>query len=374
MTAAEAARAVAGEVVYSQCFEDPRTASSALALTGEDDVVVVTSAGCNAIALALDGPRSVTAVDFNPAQSHLLELKIAAIRALDHPAFVAFLGLRPSPDRVTTYRERVAPLLADDARRFWQACERVIARGVVHAGRFERYLGLFRTAVLPLMQHRHDVEQLLALTSLEEQRRFYERVWDNWRWRALFALFFGRLAQSRLGRHPEFFRYVEIDDVARHYRERVRHVLVDLPLADNYFVEYVLTGGYRSQQRMPPYVRADDFTRVRAAVKRIRVVTADVRAFLADAPRGAYSAFSFSDIFEWMPEVEYEAVLREAIRASRRGSRLCYYNNLVLRRCPSSLFSALEPDEALGMRLHYADRSFVYRRFAIERVRDSAAC
>ncbi|MDQ2912524.1 MAG: BtaA family protein [Chloroflexota bacterium] len=374
MTAARAARAVEGKVMYSQCWEDPRTASRGLGLRGDDDVVVITSAGCNAIALALAGPRSVTAVDFNPAQSHLLELKIAAITTLDHASLVAFLGVRHSRERLRIYRDALAPRLSAAGRRYWGARPSMLARGVLHAGRFERYLALFRSSVLRLMERKADIDRLLALDSLDEQRQFYERTWDNWRWRSLFVLFFGRLAQARVGRHPEVFRYVDVSNVGEHYRECARHALVDLPLADNYFVEYILTGGYSSEARMPTYLRASAHASVREAVARIRVVTADVGAFLAATPRGTYSAFSFSDIFEWMSPAEHEGVLRAAISAARPGARLCYYNNLVLRRCPASLAGAFETDETLSDRLHHEDRSFLYRRFAIEHLREGAEC
>jgi S-adenosylmethionine-diacylglycerol 3-amino-3-carboxypropyl transferase len=374
MTAAQAARAVEGEVVYSQCWEDPRTASRALGLRRDDDLLVITSAGCNAIALALAGPRTVTAVDFNPAQSHLLELKIAAITTLDHASLLAFLGVRASRERNHVYRDAVAPALSERARRYWDARPAMLGRGVLHAGRFERYLALFRSSVLRVMERRADIDRLLALESLDEQRCFYEGTWNNWRWRSLFVLFFGRLVQARVGRHPEFFRYVDLPNVGAHYRECARHALVDLPLTDNYFVEYILTGGYSREARMPSYLRASEHASVREAVGRIRVVTGDVREFLAASSPGAYSAFSFSDIFEWMSPTEHEDVLRAAMRAARPGARLCYYNNLVLRRCPAALARAFEADETFGDLLHREDRSFLYRRFAIERLREGAVC
>ncbi len=365
--------AVAGEIVYAQCWEDPRTASRALALRPDDDLLVISSAGCNAIALALEGPRSVTAVDFNRAQSHLLELKLAAIATLDHASLLEFVGVRDSGARLDAYRDAVRHALADGAREYWDAHPAAIARGVMHAGRFERYLALFRATALRLMQRPRDIERLLSLVSLDEQRAFYEATWDNWRWRTLFVLFFGRLVQARVGRHPEFFRYVDVADVGAHYRERARHALVDLPVVDNYFVEYILTGGYAGDTRVPPYLGSRANARLRDAASRIRVVTADVRQLLSAAAPGAYSAFSFSDIFEWMSPSEHESVLRAAIAAARPGARVCYYNNLVLRRRPDTLARELDTDDALGERLHREDRSFLYRRFAVERVR-SAAC
>lgn len=359
------------DIVYSQCWEDPRTASRALALTADDDLLVVTSGGCNALALVLEGPRTVTAIDRNPGQTHLLELKIAAIGALGHADLLAFLGARASRDRLALYRA-VAPSLPAAARTYWDRRPEAIARGVIHSGRFERYLALFRRAVLPFMERRADIDTLLGLDP-SEQRRFYDEVWANARWNALFVLFFGRALQSRLGRHPDVFRYVEVRDIGRHYRDRARHALVDLPLADNHYVEYILTGAYRGEPRVPAYLRADTFDRLRASVGRIRPVTDELGAFLADAPDGAYSAFALSDVFEWMSPEAHEATLDRAIRASRDGARICYYNNLVMRRPAPRLARMLEPDEALGSALHFADRSFLYGRFGVERVRRAAA-
>ena len=61
------------------------------------------------------------------------------------------------------------------------------------------------------------------------------------------------------------------------------------------------------------------------------------------------------------------------VDASRDGARMCYYNNLVVRRPPPQFARVLEADDALGSALHFADRSFLYGRFGVERVRRSAA-
>ena len=77
-------------IVYNQCWEDPAVDRQALDLQPTDRVLVITSAGCNALDYALLGAQ-VVAVDANPRQNHLLELKRAGIAALDFDAF-AFSG------------------------------------------------------------------------------------------------------------------------------------------------------------------------------------------------------------------------------------------------------------------------------------------
>ena len=54
-------------------------------------------------------------------------------------------------------------------------------------------------------------------------------------------MFFSRTVMGRLGRDPEFFRYVETD-VAASILDRTRHALSVLDPAQNPYVYWILTG------------------------------------------------------------------------------------------------------------------------------------
>ena len=79
-------------LVYNTCWEDPRLDHQALKLTADDTVLVITSAGCNALDYALASPKQVAAVDMNPRQNALLDLKLAGIRNLQYEDFFAMFG------------------------------------------------------------------------------------------------------------------------------------------------------------------------------------------------------------------------------------------------------------------------------------------
>ena len=68
-------------LVYNACWEDPAVDRQVLGVTGDDNLLVITSAGCNVLDYALLGPKRIYAVDANPRQTALLELKLAGIRA-----------------------------------------------------------------------------------------------------------------------------------------------------------------------------------------------------------------------------------------------------------------------------------------------------
>ncbi len=80
-------------LVYNTCWEDPRLDRQALQLSNKDTVLVITSAGCNALDYLLAGAGSVHAVDMNPRQNALLELKASAIKNLDYPRFFQMFGM-----------------------------------------------------------------------------------------------------------------------------------------------------------------------------------------------------------------------------------------------------------------------------------------
>ena len=110
---------------------------------------------------------------------------------------------------------------------------------------------------------------MLALLEPRDEagrRDFYDRVWDGWRWRLLFRVFFSRFVMARLGRDPEFFRHVE-GSVGARILARARYALTALPVHANPYVEMILTGRFR--RALPPYLEPGVWEGVRAHLDRL---------------------------------------------------------------------------------------------------------
>ena len=359
-------------LLYSQCWEDVACARAALRIGPGQTVLAIGAAGDNVLALLLDEPKEILAIDINPAQSALAELKTAAIRSLPPGALAPFLGVGPSTSRLDHY-ERIRPTLSSTAVRFWDSAQAVLAAGAIHGGRFERYLALFRQLILPLVPGRATLGALLAATDLEEQQRIYTARWDSSLWRGLFRVFVSRRLMAALGRHPALFRHCEVADLGNHYLRRCRIGLTEVPVRDNPFVTYMLTGTYDRPARMPTYLQPDALARLRRLVGRVRVETAALADVLATLPDRSVDAFYLSDIFELSSQVDYEAMLVELARVGRPGARICYWNNLVERRRPERLAGLLTSHDGLAAALHRRDRAFLYTRFVVESVGEAAS-
>jgi len=357
-------RPVFQRLVFAQSFEDPEPDRRALQIRPEHHVLCITSGGCNALALLLDEPARLIALDMNEAQSALLKLKIESIRRLDYDEFLELLGLRPSTRRQTIY-------LKLPAIPFFDKRIEVIEEGVLNAGRFEQYLKMFRCA-MRVLQGRHAIEELLKPRGCEERLRFYDEVWDTPQWRAFSRIFFSRQVLGRLGLDPEFFTFVNgTASFGKLFLSRARHALVDLPVEDNFFVEYILTGTYR--RAFPPYLQKGNFERLRSLIDRVQIVTAEVGDFLRSLPENHLDRIDFSNIFEWLDPAACERLLREVVRVCKPGARMTYRNLLVHRERPEALKDFIRPDPMARQMLQF-DRSFVYANFVVEEIVKEAPC
>jgi S-adenosylmethionine-diacylglycerol 3-amino-3-carboxypropyl transferase len=354
-------RARFDRVRYANGWEDPELLLRGLEPRAGARVLSIAAAGDNSFTLLAAGAE-VVAVDVSAAQLALVELKASAVRELPHAETLAFLGVRGETDRRLIYR-RLRPDLSPAARAFWDRRPGEVAAGVAHAGKFESYFRLFRRRVLPLVHRRRRVEELLEPRDSDGRRAFYAERWDTWRWRLLFRAFFSRTLMGRLGRDPEFFRYVE-GSVADRILERARYALTELPVADNPYIEYILRG--RFERTLPPWLAPERYQPLRAGLGRLTLHHGPVEE-AAEVHRSAgFDGFNLSDIFEYLDAATCESVYRRLAACAAPGARFAYWNLLVPRRRPESLASRVRGLEDRAAELFRRDRAFFYSRFVLE--------
>ncbi len=358
-----AGKADFSQIRYAQCWEDADVLLSGLDIRSGHTCLSIASAGDNTLAMLSRGPERVIALDLSPAQLACLELRVAAYRALSHPQMLALMGSVPGP-RETLYH-RCRGLLSVDARAFWDARPGEIERGIGGAGKFERYLALFRERILPLIHPRARVMRFLTGGAAPERERFYRQEWDTWRWRLLFRLFFSRPVMGRMGRDPRFFRYAE-GSVAETLLRRARRAGTMLDPARNPYLQWILTG--RHVTALPCSLRPENFEAIRDNLDRLEWRCGSLEEQLDTLPAGSIDRFNLSNIFEYMaPKTCYELLERLA-RAGRCGGRLAYWNLLAERRRPAHLAGRLRPLTGLAEDLHRQDKAFFYSAFVLEEI------
>jgi S-adenosylmethionine-diacylglycerol 3-amino-3-carboxypropyl transferase len=362
-------------LIYNQCWEDPAVDRQALGLTPQDRVMVITSAGCNVLDYALLGTE-VIAVDANPRQNHLLELKLAGIRALDFESFFTLFGLGGSAQAPQIY-EALRPELPGCARGFWDRevrlfePDRVRGRSFYYGGTSGLVALTLRWYIDHVARLRGVVDRILAASSLDDQRAVYER---DLRARLLGS---GGLL-GVIGSTP----VLSLLGVPAPQRQMVRdrsggfggfiggcldHVMSVALLRDNYFWSVYVTGSY-TREACPEYLKRANFERLKAGlVRNIRAETGTVTECLARQERPV-TAFVLLDHMDWLVteprliEDEWDQIFAVAAEGARvifrsGGEDAGFLPASVARRL---LF---EPERAAA--LHRQDRVGTYGSFHI---------
>lgn len=348
-------------VRYANCWEDADVLCAALEPARGKRILSIASGGDNCFALAADG-ANVVAVDLSEPQLAMLELKRAAVRTLDYGALLRFIGVTEASDRAVVYAG-LAPSLPPAARAFWDARPTELRAGIVHAGKFERYFETFRRRVVPLFHSRGTVRRLLAEKTAAERREFYDRVWNNRRWRLMFRVFFSRRVMGLMGRDPEFFRYVE-GSVADRILGRAEYAFTVLPTHSNPYLNFIFTGNFG--ETLPRYLERARFDALRQGMDRIEVVRGSAEAVASS--HGPFDGFNLSDIFEYLDPATCASMYRALLDASRPRARFAYWNMLVHRRRPEAVADRIRSLDDRAHTLFAADRAFFYRAFVLEEV------
>lgn len=350
---------------YSQVWEDADLLVEALDIQENDVVLSIASAGDNAFALLAQNPGCVYAVDLSLTQIACCELRKAMYHELTHKEHLIFGGVVAGEmDRISVFRKLNLP---PDVRDYWESRTTQIEKGFMTQGKFERYFRLFRNSILPLVHTRRKIDALMTPKSADERAVFYDKVWNNRRWRMMFNVFFSRFVMGRLGRDKAFFKYVE-GSVADRILARTKHAITESDPSRNPYLHFILYGAYRSV--LPYALREENYDKIRDKLDKIEFRQTSIEKFVAEF-NGRLNAFNLSDIFEYMTQEGMDTLYGSMLQKAAAGARFAYWNMLAPRRCSDVLCEkyGVVTNEEQNNSFLLKDKAFFYSKFYLDQVR-----
>lgn len=344
---------------YANCWEDADILMNALEVGSGDRVLSIGSAGDNSFSMLAYNPELVVAVDINPVQLNLIELKKAAITALDYEAFLQFLGFRECTNRWSLFL-KVKEQLSVAVAGFWAARRTEIEEGVIYQGKFEKYFRLFHKKILPLIHTKKRIRQLFEEKDVVAQERYFKARWNNKRWRMLFKIFFSKFIMGRFGRDPRFLKEVKVR-VSDFILGTAQKHLSSVHCQHNYFLQFILTGKFNTE--LPHYARKENFEKIKSRIDRIEIYNG-----LAEDAFKAYQGFNkfnLSNIFEYMDQELFKSVSQNLFQEGQPASKYAYWNLMVPRKM-SEIIPGLRYDNESAQKLAQKDKGFFYGNFIID--------
>lgn len=357
-------------LIYNACWEDPRIDRELMKLNAESRVVMITSAGCNALDYLLDGPAEIHAVDVNFRQNALLELKLALLREGNFADLFEMFGIGSHDHHKDVY-QRARTHLSKVARGFWDRNLNYFAPGGLKKSFY--YHGTAGSAAWllggALFRAKANIKNfamcLLDAESQEQQREVYEliepKIWgelSNWLVRQTVLM-------TLLGVPRPQIQLIEQSypgGLGSYVKDKLRHVMAELPARENYFWRVYITGSY-TLACCPNYLRKENLPLLRERLDRVHPQTATLSNFLREHP-GRYSHYVLLDHQDWLAWHDPQALLEEwelIFANSRPGTKILMRSaGLDLSFVPETVQARLcfHPERTLP--LHERDRVGTY--------------
>ncbi|KYK56751.1 hypothetical protein DCS_03757 [Drechmeria coniospora] len=166
------------QYIYAFTWEDARVDERLLKLGPDDKVLAIGSAGDNIFSYLAQGPARVHAVDVNPTQNHLLELKAASYTVLSYEDFWMLFGHGKHPNFRHLLLTKLSSHLSSRALQFWfdnvHVFQNADGHGLYGTGGSRHALRLVRW-LLQLFGLQNEVVRLLEAKTLNEQREIWRQ-------------------------------------------------------------------------------------------------------------------------------------------------------------------------------------------------------
>ena len=343
-------------VNYASFHEDGESERRALRLQASDRVLCLTGSGARPLDLLLDGPQEIVAIDWNPAQSHLLELKLTVIRLLDYDEGFEFVGLRPSTTRATVYN-RIRTELSDAARTFWDARPKSIEHGFFFDGRWERFLR--RASAVSRLTRRKLVQRVLNAKDIETQHTLWKEEWDNGGWRLTLTIASNRFIVKYIMREPGLQYIADDVRIGDVLRERFHQASNSFLFRESPWVWALFNGRIDESGPLPAHLRRENFAALRAGADRITITTKSLGDFLRN-DENHFDAFSLSDFASYADSKTHADIWKLLIQRATANARFCERKFLVDYPLTAETAAAVMIDQGMTDTLNREDKSVVY--------------
>ncbi len=302
---------------YSNCHED---AGMILKIANNPKTILsIASAGDNSFACLLLNSEKVVAIDTNITQIYLVELKKTAIKYLSYEEFLIFLGINEG-NSIDQYNKLSTYLIKEVKDYFDQHRYLIEEIKLVNSGRFEYYFNIFSKKILPLIHNKKNINLFMNQDILDEQIKFYNKNFNNCRFKLMFKLFFSKPVMKKLGRDKEYFKYNK-GSLSKELKERFEMGIYNNLNKNNPYLQYVI---YNKFITLPVYLRKENFEKIKENIDKLEIKNISLIDELEN--ENTYDLMNLSDVFEYLDNDLMELYEEKIDKSLNLKGRIIFWN------------------------------------------------
>jgi S-adenosylmethionine-diacylglycerol 3-amino-3-carboxypropyl transferase len=359
------------QLVYPLIWEDPVSDLHALGNIEGQELVCLSSGGCNILSYLTQNPAHIAAVDLNEAHLSLLALKQVAAHRLPYPAFHQLFA---KGDQIgnEVLLDMLNMHLPAFAQNYWQIRRAQSGRsswfvdGFYQHGLLGRFIGFGHWLARRLG---YDLTVVMQAKSKEEAAHIFdEKIAPLFDTRIVRWLSSQVWVLYGLGIPPRQYQVLKGDakNMADVLKARFRHLACDYDLDTNYFAWQAFARHFDTdnQAALPLYLQQEHYAAIQQAGEKISLHHQSVTDYLAARPANSVDVFVFLDAQDWMSHDQLNDLWVEVNRTAKKGARVIFR----AAGKESPLENLLAPhllenwvtDEARNEQFWHEDRSAIY--------------
>lgn len=357
-------------LVYNTCWEDPRCDRELLQIQKDSEVVMITSAGCNALAYLMDQPSAIHTIDVNPRQNALMELKKGLFKSKEYSDLFKMFGQGVHAGVDYLYSAKLRKQLPQYAQSYWDKNINYFnGRGLRKSFYFHGTSGTFAWLAQQYFKSRKSiykqVQELFEAKSLQEQKEIYDKIEPKLVNRPMQWMVNRHLSMCLLGvprsQQDLFINEYELGATG-FILECLRHICTQIPMSDNYFYHLYFHGHY-TKACSPSYLKEEHFDTLSQNINSIHTHTQTIADFLKENP-GSYSHYVLLDHQDWLADNNVPALEEEwrlILQNSHPGTRILLRSAAQkVNFFPKFVLERLEFENDLTQKTHAEDRVGTY--------------
>lgn len=279
------------------CWEDVSVDRELLEINDQSKIMMISSAGCNALSYLLDNPKIIHSVDINPKQTALLGLKLSLLKHCDYQHFADFFWDGRSENYQSIYKS-VWDLLSQSARDFWDSHIHYFSpnRGGLY---FEGGSGMFARFLNSIIERKSLRDIIIQMSYSDEviERDELLKIIESELWSGYESNMWHRNAVLSLAGIPTVQRNA-VGDINHFMRKVLRQIFVDQQASGNpYWGRYLKLPSLKEPTL--DYLQEENFEKLRSRSQNIEFTTASFSNHLSNTQE-KFTHFVLLDHMDWM--------------------------------------------------------------------------